>query len=217
MLAKTPWGISKQWYFNRLKLKHCYWFYLAHKPLCHPFQHDLIKIGHCYICRSCSWVYIAMTTIIVAYYLSDLYNIYITPDLIWTYTLTISLYTLILSFPKLYHYCSRAFRDVIRFSLGLTIGLNLLLWLTIPSVKVLMLTSVLLISRYYYPRLRQSQSPDVCQHCPEYNQTQICSGFRQQAQAIRCYEQQATEYLLATAYQPLIKTKNQSRFNQTNK
>ncbi|MHC4527470.1 MAG: hypothetical protein ACYS29_06300, partial [Planctomycetota bacterium] len=43
-----------------------------------------------------------------------------------------------------------------------------------------------------------------CSGCPELGQRRICTGCRLQADAVRAYETQATNLLLASGYNPCI-------------
>ncbi|MCP4113548.1 MAG: hypothetical protein GY749_49825 [Desulfobacteraceae bacterium] len=47
----------------------------------------------------------------------------------------------------------------------------------------------------------------ACDQCPEFGRQDICAGFRLQAEKIRLYENEATDFLLDSGYFPDI-TKN---------
>ncbi|MCP4346660.1 MAG: hypothetical protein GY795_14180 [Desulfobacterales bacterium] len=49
----------------------------------------------------------------------------------------------------------------------------------------------------------------ACDRCPEFGRQDICPGFRFQAEKIRLYENEATDFLLDSGYFPdITKTKN---------
>ncbi|MDM8549357.1 hypothetical protein QUF72_04730 [Desulfobacterales bacterium HSG2] len=49
---------------------------------------------------------------------------------------------------------------------------------------------------------RRSRKLKACNGCPELGKGEICSGFRVQAENIRQFEDEATDFLLNSGYVP---------------
>lgn len=185
-------------YLRLLKISIIWRFNWAHKPLCDQYKADVLKIGSLYLCRSCSFLYLAIfaTACLVA-----LYPIFFR-DFSHILLIALSATTLPLSHPAIYKKLYRPIRDILRFSLGSMIVMNL----TAIAHGHFLVTSVLIITslffwRYYYAK-RASRKIERCESCPDYTENSICSGYAFQAEQIRKYEDEATEYLLKIGYVP---------------
>ncbi|MDM8524016.1 hypothetical protein QUF80_11670 [Desulfococcaceae bacterium HSG8] len=56
-----------------------------------------------------------------------------------------------------------------------------------------------------YFRERKTRKLKACDNCSEYGKGEICSGFRIQAQRIRRFEEEATEFIINSGYVPDLK------------
>lgn len=185
-------------YLKALWLKKCYSFNWAHKPLCENYRDDVLRVGHIYICRSCSCAYLGVgVALLLVFFFSQLfydYNMQIAGTLLLT--------TLPFSHPFIYKKLGRRIRDLLR----LFLGVLLVVWAHLLFTGNLLFAFgffvlLLLFWRSYYKK-RAKRKLDDCFACAEYSKEQICSGYRLQAECIREYEELATDYLLQTGHRP---------------
>ena len=185
-------------YLWLLKISRTWRFNWAHKPLCSSYKADVLQFGTLYLCRSCCCVYFAIAV--------NLILIVLFPDFFKEYAhillIGFVVFTLPLSHPAIYKTLYRPLRDILRCSLGSIVVLSF----TALVHGHFLFTIVLIITsfffwRYYY-RKRSRRKIELCKNCPEYSDSRICSGYTFQAEQIRRYEDEATEYLLKTGYVP---------------
>ncbi len=190
-------GIVGRWRrtlaLTRLRLVHAYPFHWAHKPLCVRFRQDVVRIGHVHLCRSCLLAYTGMA-IGVATWIGN-------PAWLQTHaTLFLSVLatlTVFLSFPLWYKRWPRTMRDVLRFSMGLTIPLcGYVLFNSHVVTGVVGAVGLLAFWRIYL-NLRRQRRLESCAGCPELGMESVCSGYQIQADHLRSYEQEATEWVMA--------------------
>jgi len=174
------------------------WYYpfnWAHKPLCDRFRHDVLRLGHVRICRSCTMVYAGLAATLV---LGGVFR----PQLgVWgpTVLLAIGAVTLAMSAPRWYNRWPRAIRDVLRFALGAVIALCC--WMPLVGQWFLgpLAAGVLWGFWRWYFRQRGGRKAQCCNGCSELGRDRICSGFAWQAARIREFEENATDLLANTA------------------
>ena len=181
-------------YNIRLKwiwLYHTYTFNWAHRPLCDRFKSGVLQFGRLHLCRSCMFAYIG---IVLGITTSINYSTFIQQiQLIW---LISALFPVIfLSYPRLYKELPRFIQDALRLTMGIFIGISpfLIIYQNYPSG----ITTVIVMSVFWwiYFRQRQIRKRHACDKCPELDLPEICSGFKEQAAAIRLYEIQATDFM----------------------
>ncbi|MCG9126388.1 hypothetical protein JT359_02190 [Candidatus Poribacteria bacterium] len=126
--------------------------------------------------------------------LSLIYSIIIQQiQLIWL--ISILFPVIFLSYPSLYKRLPRLIQDVLRLTMGVFIGV--VPFLIIYQNYLSGMTTVIVMSVFWwvYFRQRQIRKRHACDKCPELDLPEICSGFKEQASAIRLYEIQATEFM----------------------
>jgi hypothetical protein len=181
----------------KLRIKHSGWFMFAHKPLCSHYQHDIFNLNGIYVCRSCTLVYtaIACSVIFGAAF----------PQLTLQYQLALPIIILLLtglSYPPLYKSHNRFIRDLLRTSLGLSIGFATILIL-LGSYTISLVSLAFLISLWFvFGQLRQKTKRFKCETCPELHASGICSGYQRQANSLQSYEQAVEENLRQNIQQP---------------
>lgn len=186
-----------------LWFKHSYTFCWSHKPLCQRFDKGVIKLGKVSLCRSCTLVYIGM---IVSIFLFTLLFKDLSPIVKYFYIVQFTL-TVIFSYPGIYRKIPRELCDLLRFSLGGLIPFTFFI-LTHGYYGTGLTGSILfVISGIYYRRKRSDLKSYLCRNCDENTGEGICSGYIKQAEHIRAYEEEATEYLMKTGYIPDFKNK----------
>lgn len=189
---KTVWTLKWLWW------RHTWRFNWAHKPLCDRFRHDVIRLGGMALCRSCTLVYGAtILTLMTALCVSSLINPWA-----WKLLAMIGLVTLMCSFPPWYRHWSRTFRDLIRSLLGVTLALGIYMMLQGDVVVGLLGLAILWFMWKLYLPLRHRNKNEACQGCPELAQGGICSGYIWQADYVRRYEKQASEFLMRQGIDP---------------
>jgi len=185
-------------YLKVLWLKKSYSFNWAHKPLCQNYSEDVIKLGHVSLCRSCTCAYLGVLFGLV-------FPVFV-PEFFAGYSKTILLLlialTLPLSHPFIYKRLHRRVRDLLRFSLGTLIAVGTRVALHTSVVLGLGTFVLCFVAWKMYYHKRATRKIEKCLQCEEYSENHICSGYTQQSQCIREYEEDATEYLLKTGYRP---------------
>lgn len=189
---------TQKFYLKVLWLSKTYPFLWAHKPLCGTYREDVLRIRGVHLCRSCVFSYLG---IVCGALLPLLF-----PASWGKYgTLILPVTTLIVlpfSYPVLYKRLPRPCRDLVRLMLGIVPPL--VIWTALGNQIVLALCVLLLSCIFWkiYFRQRQRRKLASCESCNEYSADTICSGYVMQAGRIREYEEEATEYLLATGHMP---------------
>lgn len=186
--------VSNLIYNIRLKwiwLYHTYTFNWAHRPLCDRFRSGVLQFGRIHLCRSCMFAYIG---IVLGILTSLKFSIFIQQiQLIWILS---ALFPIIfLSYPKLYKKFPRFFQDVLRLTMGIFIGVSPFLLIYQNYLSGITTLIVMSVFWWIYFRQRQIRKRHACDKCPELDLPEICSGFKEQADAICLYEIQATDFM----------------------
>ena len=180
-------------------LRNYYPFAWAHKPLCERFRHDVIRLGHVHLCRSCCLAYVGVFGALLAIVLlptlqSWLRSVFLVGGFL----------TVLFSLPVWYKRWPRVVRDVLRFSMGAMLACGGMLcfygdWL-VGGVGMLVMAAFWKL----YLHQRAKRKLHSCQGCEEYGRDEICSGYTFQADCIRQYEEQATD-LVQLTFSPQFK------------
>lgn len=182
-----PFALRWRWW------KHTWTFQAAHKPLCERFHHDVLRFGPLRLCRSCAalWGSFAATLCAAPLY-TGLLNV-------WTGLATATLAALVIhaSAPHRYREASRGRRDLLRGGAGALAALGVAHCFTASwPVGLLLLTGFAIAWRVMRrTRNEHHAATDACAGCPELGHPGICSGFREQAERIRAWEEEATDWL----------------------
>ncbi|MCP4711311.1 MAG: hypothetical protein GY869_22045 [Planctomycetes bacterium] len=189
-----------------LWVKHSYRFNWAHKPLCERFRGEYIKIGGVCLCRSCTLVYLAI-------FFGGLFGVVFHEflrDVGVAAFIGCGAVTLVFSYPRWYKRWPRLVRDGLRFMLGISIALcGYLLLYGNPVVGLV--GGVLLFGLWkVYMRLRNRRKGYACEGCNDLKKSEVCPGYTWQAEFLRQYEQQATEYVVRRGYVPQLGSKTGS-------
>lgn len=189
VLHKWRSALALKW----LWLVHVYPFNWAHKPLCDRFCHDVVRIGHVHLCRSCLLAYVGILAGVVASIAA--------PSFLQTHGATvfapIAATTILFSLPFWYKRWPRRLRDVLRFCMGLSIALCGCLLVSGQILVGMAGAIALAVFWRTYLTLRRRRRMQSCAGCPELGGQRICSGFQFQAECLRAYEQKATQWILA--------------------
>lgn len=186
--------VSNLIYNIRLKwiwLYHTYTFNWAHRPLCDRFKSGVLQVGRLHLCRSCMFAYIG---IVLGIFTSLNYSTFIQQiQLIWL--LSALSPVIFLSYPTWYKKLPRFIQDALRLTMGIFIGISPFLIIYQNYLSGITTLIVMSVFWWIYFRQRQIRKRHACDKCPELDLPEICSGFKEQAAAIRLYEIQATEFM----------------------
>lgn len=159
-----------------------WWFQFAHGPLCRRFRSDTLRLGRLHLCRSCTvlWAGLLLAWAVVLGFGGDGQW-----PLVAAGSLVVPLVTL--SAPRRYAHFPRLLKDVLRLAAGVFLGL--LLGLLVTPLWWVTLTALgpLVALQRVFARSRQQVKAHDCDGCPELGGPGVCSGYAQQAQAIRGY------------------------------
>ena len=186
--------VSNLIYNIRLKwiwLYHTYTFNWAHRPLCDRFKSGVLQFGRLHLCRSCMFAYIG---IVLGIFISLKYSTFIRH--IQLISLISALFPVILlSYPRWYKRFPRFIQDGLRLTMGIFIGI--VPFLIVYQNYLTGIITFIFMSVFWgiYLRQRQIRKRHACDKCPEYDLPEICSGFKEQAAAIRLYEIEATDLM----------------------
>lgn len=176
-----------------LWLRHSYRFRWAHRPLCERFRAGVLRLGRIHLCRSCVCVYAGLAGGLASCsYFAALRE---SPT---SWLLGLMVPTVVLSAPHRYMRLPRPLRDLLRFGMGFCISLCGCVVLWGSSLVAVGCVGVLFLFWRMYFVQRRKRKADACRGCPEYGQASICTGCRTQADAVRAYETEATNLLLAS-------------------
>lgn len=181
-----------------LWIRHSFRFRWAHRPLCSRFSDGVLRIGQVHLCRSCVCAYSGIVLAALACLFLDTVRAWALPLLI-----CVMVPTLGFSMPRLYKRCSRRLRDGLRFSMGCCISLCVCVMLMGELVVSALCAGTLLVFWRIYFVMRRQRKAQACNACPELGG--ICTGCHIQADAIRAYEAEATQLLLASGRNPIRK------------
>ncbi len=195
-------NIKRKIILKYLWIKHSYTFNWAHKPLCKHFSKGFIKLNKIYLCRSCTMTYFGITVSLLSLFsFISFFNKFGSLTFIM-----LCLAILPFSYPEVYKNLHRSICDLLRFFLGFIIPLSIYLILSkqymtgIPGIII-----ILLFWKIYFHK-RKIRKLKACDNCIEFDKGEICSGFKMQAQNIRNYENEATDFIINSGYIPSIKT-----------
>ncbi len=184
--------------FNiRLKwmwLHHTHTFNWAHKPLCERFKSGVLRIGKLHVCRSCLFAYSGILIGIIA---ALVYPTYIV-DLKLTWILFVLVPVVVSSYPRFYKKLPRFCQDILRFVMGVILGIIPFLLIHRNFISGIICVLVMGIFWRIYFHQRKMRKLRACDGCPELDLPEICSGFQHQSEAVRLYEIEATELLYRT-------------------
>lgn len=190
-------GVLARLYLRWLWLARSYSFRWAHKPLCRRFREDVLRFGHIYLCRSCFCLYLGLGAGLLAPTSAGGADV---PGGWAPAALGAAL--AVLSSPSLYKKLPRPVRDLLRFALGMAISLWFRLLLLGQLLLCLPLLLCGLVLWLVYQRERAARKKRACLACPEYTGSGICSGFSRQAELVRRYEEEATDFFLRSGCLP---------------
>ena len=192
---------------SRLWVRHTYRFHWAHKPLCDRFRHEVIRVGGVAVCRSCTMVYAGLATAVVA---CLVFHGALEPVAPWL-LLGLGGGTVAGSLPWWYKRWPRSVRDLLRFSLGLTIALCG--YLLVSGHLLAGLAGIAVLGGFWkmYKALRGTRKARACDGCPDFEEIGICPGYREQAEQVRRYEVAATELLLSRGLVPPLPRAKEAR------
>lgn len=192
----------------RLKLlwfKKSYSFRWAHKPLCDRYKNDVFHFGKMKICRSCFLLYAGLI-------LSLLQLFFLQPVTSMMYVVSgLAVVTLVMSYPKWYKKLPRNLRDVLRFSVGWSMGSFAVLSFIFDPLIGLVAFPVFYVFWKVYLAQRKSRKIGECDNCKEVEAGGVCSGFATQAEICREYEEEATGIIMSGNYVPVCKQSKSKR------
>lgn len=191
MPGRVPKGLAIRFWF--LWLRYSYRFRWAHRPLCAHFRAGVLRFGDVHLCRSCVCVYAGLIVGGVLCLCSEALR-ESSALVLWILTGP----TVILSTPSLYHRLARGCKDMLRCSMGICMGLCVCAVFQVHPLLAAGCAGVLFGFWKLYFAQRRRRRAEACQGCPEYGREAICSGCRLQAEAIRAYETEATDLLMAS-------------------
>jgi hypothetical protein len=180
-------------------VKHSWRFIFAHKPLCESFSEDVIEIKGAHLCRSCCFLYLGLFAALLTLIIVNIDTL----ALEITYAMSL-LICITLSCPQIYKKLPRNLRDVLRLTLGSLITLTFFLILTGQFILGGVGAAILLAFRKRYNHHRAKRKLNACNSCSEYGKDKVCSGFAQQIVHIKRYQEEATDWKLASGYIPKI-------------
>lgn len=191
MITKRVSDLLYNLHLKWMWLHHTRTFNWAHRPLCNRFKSGVLHIGKFYLCRSCMFAY---SGIILGIFISISYAAFISQiKLIWLiFVLTP---VICLSYPRLYKKFPRVIQDGLRLAMGIFIGISPFLFIYRNFLSGITVVAVMFVFWRIYFHQRQIRKQHACDNCPELNLPDICSGFEQQAAAIRLYEIEATDLM----------------------
>lgn len=191
-------GLLTQARYRILRLRHDWWFRWAHDPLCERLGGGVLAIGRLRICRSCvamySGVAVGGATAVAAPGLA----LSRAAPALW---LMAAGSLAGASRPSIYGGLSRPRKDGVRFGTGVTAGALVSFLIARRWAWSAFLTSGAGIAYRVLTLARAKAKATACDGCPELESTTVCSGFAQQAVALRAYERDASEIAMR-AYRP---------------
>lgn len=194
----------KAWQLKSLWWKQTWWFQFAHKPLCDRFHRETFRLGKLRVCRSCTLLYSAL-----AISLGLLATVSWPPISFALFSISFTA-VLVASHPKAYRFWPRELRDCFRAGFGFLLPLTLFTAWKVHWFLPFALAGILWGVWSWYSRVRAERKPQKCEHCPELAEGGVCSGYQQQTDSIRAYEEAATE-LVYLQFTPPTPSK---RFNK---
>ena len=166
--------------------RHSWFFNWAHKPLCLPYREDVLLLGRLRLCRGCTALW---SGVLIAGPL--LVTVVKSNALAMTFGALFA-GVVVLSHPRRHSRWPRPLRDVLRIGAGSLPGLALGMSWTgdrWPGIAALALLASVYVG---YAKLRAPDRLHKCASCPELG-AGICSGYSVQAEAVRAWEDRASE------------------------
>ena len=182
LLLRARLGLA--WWWRSLKFRY------AHRPLCERFEHELLRVGGCHVCRSCSALYAGLAAGLLLVLLARPGA----PSAGVAFLLLAPLCAVV-SYPARHARLSRRARDLARAMTGLLLASPVAL--CAAGAWSAGLGAALLLGALYigYAWQRAQQVIERCSGCPELGARGVCSGFRPQAEAWRAHEERAVPLL----------------------
>lgn len=186
-----------------LKLKNTYHFYWAHKPLCHQYHGETIKIfSKIHLCRSCTvlWGCLIITSLIL-FWGNQRLSTYLHWELVFC---SISIPLVLASQPKIYKKWPRWGRDILRGLAGIVGAMLIWILISINTTFGLVATTLSIAFWVFYYSQRKVQKLSACQKCSEYQKdsSHVCSGYKIQHQGLLNFESEASEFITHTTTMP---------------
>ncbi len=183
-----------------LWLRHAWTFNWAHKPLCDRFKAGVLKIGPVHVCRSCTCLYAGVMLGGIALLLTA------PAGSTWLVAGFLAALLLVVagSLPRIYRRLHRRLCDLLRFGAGALFPLAMYVGVVAnPALGIAGLLGIYAFWRIYFAK-RAVRKLHECDDCPELANSEICSGFREQASSVRAFEREATDllYRKGHAWQP---------------
>ena len=191
-------NLAKRAQFGTLRLRHDWWYRWAHDPLCERLGGGVLTIGRLRICRSCTAMYSGIAVGGAAALTAPMIGRAALAPAVW---IGAASGLAVASTPDTYASLSRGTKDGIRSGTGVGGGLLLAFFRARRWGWATMLTAIAAGGYRVLTQARAQAKAHACDGCPELDGQVICSGFAQQAVALRAYEQQASELAMRT-YRP---------------
>ena len=154
---------------------------LSHHPHCVKYKNDVFHIGKSRICRGCFITYPTAIAIIFYSFFTGIYEIY--P---WYSFLTIGVFLGLFEFFSLWGMLMK-FRDIIKFLLGLGVGLVIVGIFSMPVglCQSFLIFFVLFILAGLFHRKRIVKVEKKCLECQYKKDWDNCPGFRDMVNRLR--------------------------------
>jgi len=166
-------------------LRHAWFFHWAHKPLCEPYREDVLRLGKLRLCRGCTglWFGVLGSAVALVAVTGQVDALVLPWALVFCAVAT-------LSFPAWHGRWPRPVRDLLRFTSGALVPVPLAWAFTGSTVTGLLALGSLLGTYALHAHLRKDHRLAKCGACPELGRG-ICSGYAEQSEAIRAWEEGA--------------------------
>ena len=160
------------------------WRYaLAHKPLCERFQPHVWRIGGAFVCRSCTLTWLAAGIAFLV-----LMVLPASREFLLVALPAVAVPVVGLSVPVIYDRWSRTMRDLLRVLLGAVLAMLAATWLSGAWIAAGIATVLLWVAHRVFVGQHRRRAIDACAGCPELDRRGVCTGFNQQADALRAYD-----------------------------
>ena len=173
---------------NWVKRRELSWkFYFAHHPLCTRFVNHVWNIGPLIVCQGCFMIFsgtiIGLFLFALTHVVLDMYQWFMVAAVCIIPSLLNEI--LKIQYQKLKH--------SIRFLNGIGFGGFIWAFLTVDLIRKLI---AIVVAGILYTLLklvrRRRMSYDICEGCIELTQKGICTGLKQEAEAMRRYSDYLT-------------------------
>lgn len=177
------------------------WFSFSHHPLCKNFRHEVIHVNGVYLCKGCTEVYgSGLLTILLVVMLTALQR-FTLPELVFLAFLTL-LPSVIGNF---HHFKQRIFKDIIRITLGVGLGIALSQLFYADGLITKFLVLILLILAYFafiftrkYIISKEAFSDrgqiHLCPNCEQLND-QACENYKRAFNSEGAYSRIISDFI----------------------